>query len=172
MRRLFNQSFRYMPEYAAIASHYGDSVAERSRVPLMAHIDEGCEMLSAWGQDLATQRAFCIHPLVQNQISFCGERDPQVMELAKEYARVANSYLCRRETDIITDAGSPTTLTAHLGPISQPVAWMLLADKLQNQKDFRIHHWFRHERRHQLERYFALWIETLRTHYLPYVIKD
>jgi hypothetical protein len=166
MSRKYNSSYRYMPEYGCIASHYGSQRAERSGVPLMAHIDEGCEMLMEWKQPLYVQQAFCLHPLVQNHVSFCGTIEPKARELAKEYAEKANSYLCRPDTDIITNSGNPSTLAAHLGKMSKQCAYMLLADKIQNQKDFRIYHMFTHNRAKELERYFELWIKTLREFYI------
>lgn len=165
MLRHYNLSYPYSAEYAAIADHYGDKTAERSQVPLIAHIHEGCEMLHKWGESLLVQKAFCLHPLVQNSISHCCHDSP-AMPLAKEYARIANSYLCRRETDIITMANNPQALAVFLGDIPKEVAWMLLADKIQNQKDFRTFHWFTHKRANELERYFNLWITTLLKIYL------
>ena len=155
----------YSPEYRAVSFYYGDKCAERSGVPLMAHIEEGCAMLTAWDRPLSTVRAFCIHPLVQ-----AGDTGliatSEAMPLAQEYARIADKYLCRPDTDRITNVNSPTVLKAYLGDMSKECAWMLLADKLQNQKDFRIYHWFSHNRRVELDKYFDLWIRTLKEQYL------
>ena len=38
---------------------------------------------------------------------------------------------------------------------------MLLADKLQNRKDFRLYHLGKHERTKELDHYFDLWIDYL-----------
>jgi len=53
-----------LPEYVAIQRHYGDRVAERSRVSYMQHIDEGIAVLKHIGASEAAIRAFCAHPLV------------------------------------------------------------------------------------------------------------
>jgi hypothetical protein len=108
-------------------------------------------------------RAFCLHPLVQNGLL---QPNPDILSsylVAEEYSIAANSYLCRSENDTMSIA----KLRKRLGDnLSQEAAFMLLADKVQNQKDFRLHHWFSHERRFQLDRYFEIWIDTLRSFYI------
>lgn len=149
-------------EYQAIAAFYAERCARRSKVPLIAHINEGLDYLAHWHRSEEEMRAYAIHPLVQNSedvdVSWS-----DVLPLAEEYRDRANSYLCRPETDHIK---TPEQLHARLGEISLPCAFMLLADKMQNQKDFRIHHWFTHKRAAELENYFNLWIETLRNIYI------
>lgn len=150
-------------EYKLIYEHYRDRTAERSGVPLINHIKEGIALLQAWERPDVEIRAFCLHPIVQNNLLIAPELFPDSYPLAVEYAEKANAYLCVDETAHIREARH---LAAHLGNISAPVAWMLLADKVQNQKDFRIYHWFTHDKRFRLERYFNLWIDTLRCFYL------
>lgn len=160
------------PEYMLISAYYGDKTAQRSGVPLMNHIREGIKLLIAWGRPETEQRAFAIHPIIQNggimnfRAMAPSDSRPiseEVLDLAGEYKIKANAYLCRPENDHIK---YPEQLTHILGDISEPVAYMLLADKVQNQKDFRIHHWFTHDRATELERYFNLWISTLKIYYL------
>lgn len=156
------------PEYKVIRDFYGDTVAERSQVPLINHIREGVLLLEKWGcSDLET-RAFCIHPLVQNNIPIVYNSNKPIsmgaFSLAEEYRDKANAYLCRPDSDHINDILELAEILQHM---SKPCAWMLLADKVQNQKDFRKYHWFTHERGYQLEKYFNLWIETLLAYYVP-----
>lgn len=141
-------------EYIAIKDFYGDRIAKRSQVPLMNHINEGIDLLQKWGRSIDEQKAFAIHPIVQNgenvDVSWS-----TVLPLAEEYRDKANSYLCRPETDYIT---TPEQLSEIIGNISIECCWLLLADKVQNQKDFRIYHWFTHNRNKNLEKYFNIWI--------------
>lgn len=163
------------PEYMLISAYYGNKCTERSHIPLMNHIREGIKLLIAWDRPENEQRAFAIHPIIQNtgslmvRTSLPSDSRPihhDVFDLAKEYATKANSYLCRKETDGLTMEDDETELMELLGVMSPGCAWMLLADKVQNQKDFRTYHWFSHPRATQLERYFNLWIRTLKTYYI------
>jgi hypothetical protein len=150
-------------EYKLIYEFYRGQRAQRSGLPLINHIKEGVDLLHNWNRPEIEVRAFCLHPLVQNNLFLA---DPKLFEsypLAVEYAQKANAYLYKPENDLWDD---PSSVSHRLGDMSIGCAWMLLADKVQNQKDFRIHHWFSHPRRHQLEHYFNLWIETLRAYYL------
>lgn len=149
-------------EYQAIRRYYWNKIAKRSQLPLINHIHEGIHLLEFWGRPEIEKRAFCLHPLVQNgEMEICPVTD--AAPLAMEYAQKANTYLCKPENDWIDDE---TVLQDILGPMSTGCVWMLLADKVQNQKDFRTYHWFDHDRRRELEAYFNLWIMTLRTYYL------
>lgn len=149
-------------EYDTIAEFYGDRRAKRSNVPLMNHINEGVELLDLWGRSDREKAAFCIHPIVQNSEDI-DVRWSDAFPLAEEYRDRANSYLCRPNTDYVTTTGQ---LAAILGHMSEECAFLLLADKVQNQKDFRAYHWFTHPRRLNLEHYFNVWIKTLRNHYI------
>lgn len=141
-----------MREYEVISQFYGTRKAARSQVPLINHIDEGLELLDS---DLL-KRAFCLHPLVQNEepldLSWS-----EALPLAQEYARKANAYLCRPETDYVKTSEQLLALTGSLG---SEVASMLLADKTQNQRDFNKYHKDSHPRSQQLTEYFDLWIAT------------
>lgn len=148
-------------EYRAIKGYYKDRTASRSLVPLMNHIHEGIQLLISWDQDLITQRAWCIHPLVQGYQNTPASTD--ALPLADEYAKIASKYLCSKENDWIND---PSELQQQLGDMSNRCAYMLLADKIQNQKDFNHYHILTHDRRHQYIKYFNLWLDTLITYYL------
>lgn len=147
-------------EYAAIRDYYAGVTSARSGVKKINHIIEGMELLEAWDRPPIELQAFCLHPLVQMNVD--SPKTP-ASPLALDYAIAEDKYLCRPENDHIEDE---VQLQDRIGNISESVAWMLLADKVQNQKDFRKYHWFTHERAYQLEAYFNLWIKTLRTYYL------
>ena len=146
-------------EYLAIEREYGTRTAKRSGVPLVHHIDEGLAVLQRIGAPDAAMRAYCLHPLLQedaahaaNLASVTALTEPGVLALALEYRRVANATLSRRP--IASAADIP------LSPVSE-VNQMLVADKVQNRKDFLIHHRGRHPRSDALDRYFRLWLERL-----------
>lgn len=168
---------RSTDQWAAVAKFYGDRKAERSQVPLMRHIEEGVAILAALGADLTTMRAYVLHPLFQNdaELSTVGfemveephahsrHMDPLVVMLVMEYRYQANAWLSdkvrllhrgdARQEAIMT--GRPTP-----GPLPE-VRLMLIADKVQNYKDFLVHHHGRHARSAELAFYFQKWLEVL-----------
>lgn len=147
-------------EYRAIAAAYADRTARRSGVPLIQHIDEGLAILDAIGATAAAQRAYCLHPLLQADAELAANidrvaeltDDPRVLALAMEYRHIANATLSTRA--IASAADIP------LSPLFEVNA-MLVADKVQNRKDFIAHHRGTHPRSDALDRYFALWLERL-----------
>ena len=158
-------------EYRLIRDHYGDRTAKRSGVRLMNHIDQGLAVLEAIGAADTTQRAFCLHPLLQNDEDLllhyptvCVEARPAAILLAMEYRSVANAWLSDKVYTVGIEEG-------HFGPfyhkIGEPrlspipaVNEMLVADKVQNYKDFVIYH-SEHPRRFELSLYFDTWLEVL-----------
>lgn len=153
-------SIRDSREYAAIARDYGDRRAQRSQLPLIRHIDDGLTILDTIGASAAAQRAFCLHPLLQDDVAYAANfpraheltDDPHVLALAVEYRCVANAALSTRELAGAADI--------ELSPMAE-VNDMLIADKVQNRRDFLRHHLLSHPRSEILERYFALWLERL-----------
>lgn len=145
-------------EYQTIKEFYGDKCAVRSEVRLINHIDEGLMILDALVASDLTKGAFCIHPIVQDNV-------PQdvswshSLSLAQEYRDKANSYLCNIQTDHIQSINQINDIMKN---ISSECVQMLYADKIQNRKDFRLYHRNSHPRSPELERYFNLWIEYLR----------
>ena len=138
-------------EYRAIAAWYGERVARRSGVRLMAHIDEGLAVLAQIGASIAAMRAFCLHPLVQadSDLAVHGKRieeltdDVAVVMLAFEYRNIANATLSTRTIESAADI--------PLSPLADVNA-MLVADKVQNRKDFIAHHRGKHPRSEALDR--------------------
>lgn len=150
-------------EYRHISQFYGDRVAKRSQVFLMNHIDEGVDILFRLGADETTIRAFMLHPYLQSDIDFENHYfqlkpfDVNVIALALEYRKCANAFLCKPHTD----AWTVTDMELYVGKLITPVRHMLVADKVQNQKDFLLHHYGIHARSAQLDRYFETWLEYL-----------
>ena len=118
------------PAYQLIRKVYGDRRAARSGRLYMDHIDEGVAILKALGACSNTQDAFMVHPIAQDSNYFAQHYielttlKPIVVLYAMEYARVANNWLRR----------DPPPMDP-LSPIPQ-VNLMLIADKVQNKKDF------------------------------------
>lgn len=145
-----------------IEHYYGDACAKRSGIPLMNHINEGIAILQSIEAIKFVQVAFALHPITQNEedYKFKYDHSLSVLALAHSYATVANSYLCRPETDHIQNTED---LGNHLNShIDYRVLQMLYADKIQNRKDFRLYHLGTHKRSDNLELYFNIWINYLR----------
>lgn len=146
-----------MLEYRAIMDFYGDRTTARSGVPLMNHIDEGLVLLEHLGASELARRAYCLHPIVQNNEPIDVSWSP-AYGLACEYGLKANSFLCRPENDGIETAEQ---LSILVGFMTRDCAHMLMADKVQNRQDFRAYHEGTHPRSAELARYFDLWIDFL-----------
>jgi len=147
-------------EYRLISAYYGDRKARRSQVPLINHIDEGLTILDAISATEHSKRAFCLHPLLQNDADLKGNfplvaasTDAHTMMLAMEYRSVANEFL----SDKIP---SHRWREIRLSPLFE-VNEMLVADKVQNMKDFMTYHYGVHERSDELLEYFEKWLSAL-----------
>lgn len=149
------------PEYEAIKAFYGERVAARSKVPLMNHIDEGLVILNKIGASSEAMAGFCLHPLFQNdaELTTVGYKyvldklgqnvSIPAMMLTMEYRRVANMYLAHCDTSKIV-----------LSPLKE-VNDMLIADKVQNRKDFLTYHFGTHQNSARLDQYFKDWMNAL-----------
>lgn len=166
-----NMLIKNTVEYKLISRHYGDQVAKRSQVPLMNHINEGLVVLDAIGATVDTKCAFCIHPLLQadedlqdnfNRVAFTC--DPAVTMLAMEYRSVANEFLSDKMDNIVIEDISwgiaEAAKAIRLSPLKE-VNDMLIADKVQNYKDFVTYHQKTHARSSQLDDYFNMWLDRL-----------
>lgn len=153
--------------YKMIKEHYGNKVAQRSQVPLINHIDEGLAILNELNCDWEVMEAYAVHPIFQNDEDLLNNRweshylTGEVMILTMEYRRVANSFLSNK---IIKTEGKwstfSTTCELGLSPLPQ-VNEMLIADKVQNRKDFLLYHKDTHERSLELDFYFKYWLDKL-----------
>ena len=125
--------------YKEIEKRYKKRFAKRSGFPYMRHIDEGLIILLELGVTLSTLDAWCLHPLYQSDKElkrqlvwgtsakrpWNASNLPEI--LAMEYRSVANAYLSNRKIDEIKDIKLSSLDAVNL---------MLIADKVQNYKDF------------------------------------
>lgn len=149
------------PEYQAIQRHYYGRRQHRSGVPYMEHIREGLFILGEIGASPRAARAFCLHPIVQSDVDLSvhwasmSAFDGHIVALAMEYRRVANAYLSFHEAG----RARRRIHDIELGPLPE-VRHMLIADKVQNYKDF-LHFQDRYSNAKTLDRYFSKWLERL-----------
>lgn len=166
-------------EWQAIARHYGERTAERSGLPLINHITEGIAIIGAM-YDLEpgtfppgiTARAFCLHPLFQNDTELMDvgwetagvwDLNQRAILLAMEYRWRANNWLSNKVRLEEQPSGWMAPILDGLpdtGPLPA-VRIMLIADKVQNYKDFLTHHAETHPRRVELDFYFQTWLNVL-----------
>lgn len=153
------EGIRRTAEYLMVSHFYGTRTTKRSGALLMNHIDEGLYIMARYGNSISAQRAFCIHPLLQrdedlakNWYNVTCNIDRTTVLLAMEYRNIANQYLSHRTIgDLSEIALSP------LGDVND----MLIADKIQNYKDFRLYHRDTHPRSAELTEYFRNWLKRL-----------
>ena len=149
-------------EYRIIQDSYQGMYARRSGVHYMYHIDEGLMILKDIGASEDAMKAFCLHPLLQSDESiletFDSLTNPLIAQkplaLAMEYRHVANNWLSGRIQN------GWHTSTPKLSPLKE-VNDMLIADKIQNYKDFLLYNKLTHERSGDLDLYFRTWLEVL-----------
>lgn len=161
-------------EYALIKNFYGERTAKRSGVPLINHINEGMVIMDRRGASDAAKRAFCLHPLFQNDadlkehgsvipVSFGQVLHPRSILLTMEYRNIANQFLSGAMYEGPDDMGRHVITPGHpvaLSPLEE-VNEMLVADKVQNRKDFIRYHKGKHEKSDRLDAYFLVWMDRL-----------
>jgi hypothetical protein len=144
--------------YRLVSEYYGDKRAERSGVRYMNHIDEGLIILDAIGATQTAKDAYCLHPILQDDellrqnMSLVGKVAVKTVTTAMEYRNVANRGLLQFQ--LIDPAA------IYLGPLKD-VHDMLIADKVQNRKDFLKHHLGTHPKSKNLDLYFQNWLKAL-----------
>jgi len=149
-----------LKEYELIKEYYGKDTTKRSGVPLINHIDEGIKILEANGCSSVVIGAYCLHPILQSDndfkknktLPFNGIRT-ECLLLAMEYRHTANSYL------------SSGSIEDFIGFSCKEVKDMLVADKVQNCKDFLKYHKNTHPNSEILYDYFLDWFELLGVDY-------
>lgn len=153
-----------MLEYKLITEYYANKTTERSGVKLINHIDEGLIILDAIDASEIAKRAFCLHPMLQNDEELRKnifnpkfiDIDFSILLTTMEYRKTANAYLSNRIIQCLNDI--------QLSPLKD-VNDMLIADKVQNFKDFEKYHKATHERSSELTEYFNNWIRKLNIDY-------
>lgn len=164
---LENSHLEYL-EYKLISDYYGDQKAKRSNLYLMNHVDEGIAIMLERGASEDAIKAFIAHPMFQDDEHFldCENLESnivvancskKVILLCAEYRKVANAFLCKPHTDN-WDIDQIRDVTSI---IIKDVHEMLVADKVQNHKDFLQHHALSHPRRSALFSYFNKWFQVL-----------
>lgn len=145
-----------MTAYQLINTIYEGKITARSGVPLINHINEGLLILTHLNATDIVKDAYCLHPILQNDDAFINNKSlnfegisTESIILAMEYRRVANSYLSRNKME------------DFVGFSCDEVKQMLIADKVQNYKDFLIYHAKTNERRFELDEYFNNWFTLL-----------
>ena len=172
MQKDQNRVYRH---YKTISQFYKGKKTSKN-IPYINHIDEGVGYLELMGVSDTVVNAFILHPFVQcvnlkgtynktlltkselEEYVDIFELEPDVAYELLLYRKYANSYLCRPDTDgaAIMEAYSLIdTLQNH-----QTTVRMLIADKLQNFKDF-IKYREDHERAKHLTQYFIYWLSIL-----------
>jgi GNAT superfamily N-acetyltransferase len=166
------------PEYRLALQFYGDHCAARTGLHFMNHVDEGLFVLrssAVKGCSEAAMRAYVLHPLVQGdeecasflrRLSDKGNPadpvhsiDPLVIALAIEYRSFANGYLSPNHADYFEGHRSGGD-GVRLSPCKD-VNDMLIADKVQNRKDFDLMHAQSHPKAALLSSYFDAWLHKL-----------
>ncbi len=150
----------YSDEYLLIKDYYGNKTALRSGVKLINHIEEGLDVMINRKASFQSMKAYCLHPILQSDEDFnqnykdnrLKECCPIALMLAVEYRRVANSYLSNMNID------------NFIGFTNNDVFEMLVADKIQNERDFTLYHEDSHKRRLELREYFNNWFDLIRVY--------
>lgn len=153
--------------YRKIKDFYGSRYAKRSNVLLMKHIDEGLLILDYFNASNYIKDAFCLHPLFQdtNQLLLSiedldyNEINSKTLILVMEYRHVANSFLSNKSKNNV------------LPFINRDIQLLLIADKIQNYKDFLKYHKGTHKNSVRLEEYFQEWFDILNIDYNSLVSK-
>ena len=153
--------------YDKIKIFYGSDCAKRSKVPLINHINEGLIILDFLKASDYAKDAFCLHPLMQDssvlleslEDSFFDSVCSKTIMLCMEYRHVANSFLSKKKKEN----------TSAL--INEDLRHMLIADKVQNYKDFLKYHKGTHKDSEQLDAYFNEWFDILNIDYNEIVSK-
>lgn len=153
----FYKFFMHTNSYARTLAFYRGKRANRSNVPYMNHIIEGMYILLKINADRTAILSYILHPIFQsdedvvNASSDLLHLSPINILLAMEYRYIANSYLSFRKINDISEI--------KLSPFKE-VNDMLIADKIQNRKDFDLYH-LNHERHKELDEYFTNWLKRL-----------
>lgn len=148
-----------------IFDFYGNRTAERSGLPLTNHIVEGLKILNLLlppdDDTTVAHCAWCIHPIIQGDAEFHKEMrsrrlanaDPWAIMLATEYRNFANSYLSTHRKPQMKYLQRRIRATRFMREL-------LIADKIQNKKDFYAQPKGTYENQYTLIYYFEVWLSN------------
>lgn len=146
------------PEYLLIDKIYSNTKAERSGIYYMNHIDEGLYYLYLLNSRRKAKLGYILHPIFQNDndllnnitLNDINYLDNKAVILAMEYRNLANSYLSYMSFKQINLS------------VLESVNQMLIADKIQNYKDFNLYNKsIEKDKTKKLNEYFMNWFNLL-----------
>ena len=163
-------------KYYSVIDNFYKGMSTSKGVPYINHINEGINHLENMKVDDDVINAFILHPFVQC-VNLKGtykdclltekelEKHINIFEIEPEiafelllYRKYANSYLCRETTDNFSIHDAYRYLNNLIN--YQTTVKMLIADKLQNFKDFLLYRQD-HPRKEFLNQYFTIWLNIL-----------
>ncbi len=165
------------PHRRLIETIYASRRTRRSKVPHRNHIDEGLMILQALQATQVEAEAFCLHAPAQISYHF-GARPTAASYRLTEPQGPRDTWLLQTRFPLAADAVAlawrfavqaeafrPNHLNDEIEPpsftIDTAVRKLLIADKVQNRKDFERYHRDSHPRAPQLTQYFACWFALL-----------
>lgn len=151
----------YHFELRAIEQFYGDQRAKRSGVLLINHIHEGLAILDALEAPELAYRLFCLHPVGRKAEMRAVVKYFELDDAIEEYNELNDLYgsgyqsvRFTTEEDLFNKLADQYATPA--------VLYALLADKIQNRKDFNLYHNGSLPNSELLQSYFDCWINALR----------
>lgn len=130
-----------------IETYYGTTKAKRSGIPYINHIYEGLGILGVLNASEEAKTGFIWHPLYQDAKIYSENN------CASKYSYVADTFL-RKNYKI----NNTKFLEKHLQ--NKDIRDMLIADKVQNYKDF-TNNKDKYAERKDIEKYFLWWFDQL-----------
>lgn len=152
--------------YVTISKYLGDEVTWKSKKFKMDHIDEGLAIMEIRNASKYAKSAFCLHPMMQDDCDLRKHRSGKGLSLpdsmvpmrvlinVMDFRSVANEYKLfsypRKKIKSVYDI--------RKSPLKD-VDEMLIADKVQDRKDFEVYGVYGDEKDHA--EYFKNWLERL-----------
>lgn len=149
--------------FQQISRYYGATTTQRTKLPWINHIVEGVVLVQQLGGRIHAADAFCWHPLIQSDDTFL-----ETLAEMQRYYNLNTSGEVLVNTLGYRDAAN-RWLRGAVSKDNQPkkhplndVNIMLMADKIQNRKDFEANEkLFSVEDASSLHYYFDSWFTTL-----------
>ena len=150
----------FYPEYDLAKTILSSRKTHRTGISHFVHVEEGLIILNNLTDDADTKGAFCLHPLIQKTSDFIDnyiclkDCSPISVALAVEYRWIANQGT---RYYLETNPGAKIILSEFL-----EINHMLIADKIQNRKDFLATFNRNDSEFDALDQYFKNWMEALK----------